>query len=43
MPTVTYSQPVNAYRNPCSGGLAKKRLLIPCTNPTSSFDKFKKK
>ncbi len=43
MPTVTYSQPVNAYRNPCSGGLAKKRLLIPCTNPTSSFDNFKKK
>jgi len=43
MPTVTYSQPVNAYRNPCSGGLAKKRLLIPCTNPTSDFDKFKKK
>jgi len=43
MPTVTYSQPVNAYRNPCSGGLAKNKLLIPCTNPTSDFDKFKKK
>lgn len=36
LPTVTYSGPVNAYNNPCSGGLAKNRLLIPCVNPTAS-------
>jgi hypothetical protein len=36
IPTVTYSGPVNAYNNPCSGGLAKNRLLIPCINPTES-------
>lgn len=36
LPTVTFSAPVNAYNNPCSGGLIKKRLLIPCVNPTAT-------
>ena len=42
LPTVTRSQPVNAYNNPCSGGLVKKSLLVPCTNPTTSFGVYKK-
>lgn len=36
LPTVTYSQPRNAYNNPCSGGLIKNKLLDSCTNPTKS-------
>jgi hypothetical protein len=36
LPTVTFPAPVNAYRNPCSGGLTKKKLLTPCVNPTGS-------
>ena len=34
LPTVTYSGPRNAYRMPCSGGLTRRTLLQPCTNPT---------
>ena len=36
LPTVTYSGPRNAYRMPCSGGPAKRALLQPCANPTTS-------
>lgn len=42
LPTVTYSGPRNAYRMPCSGGLAKNRLNIPCVNPTTAEVNFKK-
>lgn len=36
LPTVTYSKPRNAYRNPCSGGPTKYTLLTCPSNPSSS-------
>ena len=40
LPTVTYSGPRTAYRNPCQGGGTKKALLQGCGNPTQSIHKI---